>query len=61
MQASEKQIDLACTIDPAAPAAIVGDVTRLRQVLVNLVSNAIKFTSAGEVVVSVTADAGSVD
>jgi signal transduction histidine kinase/DNA-binding response OmpR family regulator len=57
VQASEKQVDLVCVIDPVAPAAIVGDVTRLRQVLVNLVSNAIKFTSAGEVVVSVRTEA----
>ncbi|HRJ44805.1 MAG TPA: response regulator, partial [Caldilineaceae bacterium] len=39
-----------------APHAIIGDVTRLRQVLVNLVGNGIKFTSEGEIVVSLTSE-----
>ena len=53
--ASEKNINLAYFIDDSVPAALVSDVTRLRQILVNLLSNSIKFTHRGEVVVSVSA------
>ncbi|MBN1177855.1 MAG: response regulator [Anaerolineae bacterium] len=56
LQAAEKGLELAYEIAPDVPPAIVGDVTRLRQILVNLLSNATKFTEQGEVVVSVTAD-----
>lgn len=54
-RAAEKGLELAYIIDPSTPKTILGDVTRLRQVFVNLVSNAIKFTSEGEVVVAVKA------
>jgi len=54
-KAAEKGLDLAYEIDDALPKILVSDVTRLRQILVNLVSNAVKFTSRGEVVVEVTA------
>ncbi|HJV74034.1 MAG TPA: ATP-binding protein, partial [Noviherbaspirillum sp.] len=53
--AAEKNINLAYFIDDSVPAALVSDVTRLRQILVNLLSNSIKFTHRGEVVVSVSA------
>jgi CheY-like chemotaxis protein len=52
-KAAEKKLDLAYQMDDGIPARVVGDVTRLRQVLVNLLSNGIKFTEAGEVVVQV--------
>ncbi|NEP73571.1 MAG: response regulator [Okeania sp. SIO2G4] len=54
-RAAHKDLELACLIDSSVPAMIVGDVTRLRQVLVNLLGNAVKFTEKGEVVVSLTA------
>jgi len=54
--AAEKGLDLAYVIDPDTPEAIVGDVTRLRQVFVNLISNAVKFTEQGEVVLSVSSE-----
>jgi CheY-like chemotaxis protein len=52
-KAAEKKIDIAYQLDDGIPSQLLGDVTRLRQVLVNLLSNGIKFTSAGEVVVQV--------
>src|SRR6266536_3095313 len=51
--ASGKGLDLAYLLDRGLPGAIVGDATRLRQILINLLNNAIKFTDTGEVVVSV--------
>src|ERR1017187_351714 len=50
--AAEKGLRLACDLAPELPAWVSGDDTRLRQVILNLVSNALKFTSAGEVVLS---------
>ena len=52
--ASHKRIELMCRLDPGVPAWLVADATRLRQVLVNIVGNAIKFTDAGEVLVSIS-------
>ena len=52
-RALAKRLDLLYLIDSADSSIIVGDVTRLRQILGNLVSNAIKFTDFGEVFTSV--------
>lgn len=57
-KASEKFLDIAYQLEEGVPAFVLGDVTRLRQILVNLISNGIKFTSAGEVVVQVKALSG---
>lgn len=57
-KASEKKIELLHWIDESVPEWIVTDGTRLRQVLVNLVGNAIKFTARGEVEVRVTVAPG---
>lgn len=53
-RAHEKGLELVVAIDPVVPTMVHGDAARLRQVILNLVSNAIKFTAVGEIVVRVT-------
>ncbi len=51
---SKKGIDLICNIETKVPSGLIGDPSRIRQILVNLVGNAVKFTTKGEVVVNIS-------
>jgi signal transduction histidine kinase/CheY-like chemotaxis protein/ligand-binding sensor domain-containing protein len=56
LRAHQKGLELAYQIDPTIPQLLLGDAHRLKQVLINLIGNAIKFTEKGEVVLRVTAE-----
>jgi len=56
VQAHEKGLELACNVAPDVPIDLIGDPDRLRQVLLNLLGNAVKFTDKGEVVLRVEND-----
>jgi signal transduction histidine kinase/ActR/RegA family two-component response regulator len=60
LRASEKGLNLEVRVAPEAPDLLVGDPGRLRQILVNLVGNAVKFTTHGKIIVQVVVD-GLVD
>ncbi len=54
LKAYRKSIELTCFIEPDLPIYLIGDPTRLRQVLINIISNAVKFTSTGEIKIKVS-------
>ncbi|OQX96425.1 hypothetical protein B6I21_01070 [candidate division KSB1 bacterium 4572_119] len=54
MRAQNKGLELICLIDPNIPSIVRGDPGRLRQIIINLVGNAIKFTTQGEIVIRVS-------
>ena len=53
LRADEKGLELLCEVAPEVPEVVRGDSTRLRQIVINLVGNAIKFTDKGEIAVKV--------
>lgn len=55
-QASRKGLELVCAVPPGIPVFVRGDAGRLRQVVLNILGNAVKFTDAGEVVIRVSCD-----
>ena len=61
LRAHQKGLELVYQVHPTVPDALIGDPGRLRQILVNLIGNAIKFTERGEVVVEVDTEAQTAD
>ncbi|MGC2194916.1 MAG: response regulator [Terriglobales bacterium] len=53
LRAHQKELELACSVDPGVPIEVVGDPGRVRQTLINLLANAVKFTNRGEVLLQV--------
>ena len=61
LRAHEKGLEVICDILPEVPEYVVGDITRIRQVMVNLMGNAVKFTQQGEVELEVTLQSQAAD
>ena len=61
LTAHKKGLELLCHVPPTLPEAVIGDLSRLRQIIINLVSNAIKFTDKGEVAVEVQEESRTAD
>lgn len=61
IKASQKNVELICVIDQSLPRRVTGDPTRLRQVVINLVNNAVKFTEQGEIVIRIGVESQSKD
>jgi PAS domain S-box-containing protein len=61
VSARQKGIKLVCDVAPDLPASVVGDPVRLKQVVINLIGNAIKFTDQGQVVLSIREESRSGD
>jgi len=59
-RAHEKDLDIACVVAPDIPKEITADEARLRQVLINLAGNAVKFTEQGGVLIAMTRDGGDI-
>lgn len=58
VRAFEKKLQVICRIDPKIPSLLNGDSVRVRQILVNLLGNAIKFTAEGEIIITATKTSG---
>ena len=56
LRAQQKGLELTCDIRPEVPDAVIGDLSRLRQIIVNLIGNSIKFTESGAVGLSIGVD-----